>query len=172
MLDSREGRDHRSIRRRRNCNACGHRFTTHERIEETLPGIIKRDGSKQPFDRNKLMRGIEAACRKRGIRREQIERIVVRIEQWSATRGDREVHAAEVGERVMHVLHELDEVAYVRFVSVYRSFESISEFEHLLQEMEKAERVDIEGQRTLFESLGAGLPPMDRDRDKDKDKDA
>ncbi len=154
VLDSREGRDHRSIRRRRSCNACGHRFTTHERVEETLPGIIKRDGSKQPFDSNKLMRGLEAATRKRGIHRDEIERIVTRIEQWCATRGDREVRAEELGERVMHVLHELDEVAYVRFVSVYRSFDSVSEFERLLQEMEKAERVDVEGQRTLFEAIG------------------
>ena len=153
VLDSREGRDGRSIRRRRTCNACGHRFTTRERIEESLPTVIKRDGSKQPFDRKKLMRGLEAACRKRPIRREQLEGIVQSIEQWSATRGDRELHAAEIGERVMLVLHQLDEVAYVRFVSVYRSFESIEEFERLLHEMEKASKVDVEGQRTLFEAV-------------------
>ncbi len=154
MLDSREGRDSRSIRRRRICNGCGHRFTTHERIDEQLPQVVKRDGSKQPFDRRKLMRGLEAACRKRGIKREQLEKIVQQVEQWSTTRGDREILAAEVGERVMDILRELDEVAYVRFVSVYRSFESIAEFERLLHEMEKAQRVNIEGQRTLFEAVG------------------
>lgn len=153
MLDSREGRDTRSIRRRRTCNACGHRFTTHERIDETLPLIIKRDGSKQPFDRSKLLRGLEAACRKRGIKREQLEQLVLQLEQWCGTRGDREIHAAELGERIMHELHQLDEVAYVRFVSVYRSFESIEEFSRLLEEMEKAEKVDVAGQRTLFESV-------------------
>lgn len=152
VLDSREGRDGTSIRRRRACNACGHRFTTFERIEETLVQVIKRDGSKQPFDRDKLLRGLEAACRKRPIRRDVLEGIVAQIEQWSSTRGDREIHAAEVGERVMHHLHEIDAVAYVRFVSVYRSFESVEEFERLLHEMEKAERVDPEGQRTLFEA--------------------
>ncbi len=156
MLDSREGRDGRSIRRRRTCNACGHRFTTHERIDEQLPQVVKRDGSKQPFDRKKLMRGLEAACRKRGIKRDKLESIVLQVEQWCTTRGDREILAAEVGERVMDILRELDEVAYVRFVSVYRSFESIAEFERLLHEMEKAQRVNIEGQRTLFEAVGNG----------------
>jgi transcriptional repressor NrdR len=151
VLDSREGRDGRSIRRRRTCNACGHRFTTRERIEESLPTVVKRDGSKQPFDRKKLLRGLEAACRKRPIRPDQLEGIVQAIEQWSATRGDREIHAAEVGDRIAHHLHELDPVAYVRFVSVYRSFESVAEFERLLHEMEKAEKTDPEGQRTLFE---------------------
>lgn len=157
VLDSRDGRDGSSVRRRRSCNACGHRFTTHERIEETLPVVIKRDGSKQAFDRGKLLRGLQLACRKRGVRRERLESIVQQVEQWSSTRGDRELHAAEIGERVMHHLYELDEVAYVRFVSVYRSFESAAEFSELLREMEKAQRVDPEGQRTLFSSNGAPL---------------
>jgi transcriptional repressor NrdR len=153
VLDSREGRDGRSIRRRRTCGACGHRFTTRERIDESVPMVVKRDGSRQPFDRRKLLRGLEAACRKRPIKPQQLEAVVQQVEQWCATRGDRELHAAEIGERVMLVLHELDEVAYVRFVSVYRSFESIEEFEHLLHEMEKASKVDVAGQRTLFEAM-------------------
>ena len=134
------------------CSGCGHRFTTHERIEETLPLVVKRDGSKQTFDRKKILLGLELACRKRPIRREHLEAIVQQLEQWSATRGDREIHAAEIGERIMHHLHELDQVAYVRFVSVYRSFHTVEEFEHLLHEMEKAEAVDPAGQRTLFEA--------------------
>lgn len=154
VLDSRDGRDGGSVRRRRSCQACGHRFTTHERIEETLPVIVKRDGTKQAFDREKLLRGLQLACRKRPVRREQLDAIVQSVEQWSSTRGDREIHAAELGERVMHHMYELDEVAYVRFVSVYRSFESVVEFSNLLREMEKAEKVDPEGQRTLFESVG------------------
>lgn len=154
VLDSRDGRDGNSVRRRRSCNDCGHRFTTHERIEETLPVIIKRDGGKQPFDRDKLLRGLQLACRKRPVRAEQLEAIVQQVEQWCSTRGDREIYAAEVGDRVMHYLHPLDEVAYVRFVSVYRSFESVAEFSALLHEMEKAEKVDPEGQRTLFEGVG------------------
>ncbi len=152
VLDSREGKDAMSIRRRRQCEGCGHRFTTHERIEENLPIVLKRGGGRQPFDRNKLLGGLKLACRKRPVKPEQLELIVQQIEQWAFTRGDREVHAAEIGERAMHVLHEVDPVAYVRFVSVYRSFETVEEFERLLHEMEKAERVDPEGQRTLFEA--------------------
>jgi transcriptional repressor NrdR len=147
------------VRRRRSCNACGHRFTTHERIEETLPVVIKRDGSKQAFDRGKLLRGLQLACRKRPVRRDRLDAIVQQVEQWSSTRGDRELHAAEIGERVMHHLHELDQVAYVRFVSVYRSFESVAEFSDLLREMDKAQRVDPEGQRTLFPSPAARVEP-------------
>ena len=153
VLDSREGRDGTSIRRRRLCNACGHRFTTRERIEETLPTVVKRGGQKQPFDRKKILRGLELACRKRPISRDQLEAVAAQIEQWSSTRGDREIQAAEIGERIMHHLHELDPVAYVRFVSVYRSFHTVEEFERLLHEMEKAEKVDPIGQRTLFEAL-------------------
>ncbi|MBK8237718.1 MAG: transcriptional repressor NrdR [Deltaproteobacteria bacterium] len=152
MLDSREGKDALSIRRRRQCEGCGHRFTTFERIEENLPVVLKRGGGRQPFDRNKLLGGLKLACRKRPVKPEQLEHLVQQVEQWAVTRGDREVHAAEIGERAMHYLHELDPVAYVRFVSVYRSFESVAEFERLLHEMEKAEHVDPVGQRTLFEA--------------------
>lgn len=153
VLDSRESKDG-GIRRRRSCGDCGHRFTTRERIEDTLPTVVKRDGTRQQFDRTKLMRGLEAACRKRPISREQLEAIVRSIEQWAHTRGDREVSADAIGDRVMHHLYALDPVAYVRFVSVYRSFNSVDEFEELLHEMVKAERVNIEGQRTLFEDPG------------------
>jgi len=117
--------------------------------------VVKRNGNKQPFDGGKLMLGLEHATSKRPITREQLVRIVQQVEQWCATRGKAELHAAEIGERVMHHLHELDEVAYVRFVSVYRSFESVAEFERLLHEMDKAEKVDPVGQRTLF-------PPGDK----------
>ncbi len=155
VLDSRDTAEGTQIRRRRSCQTCGHRFTTRERIEEQLTTVIKRTGEKQAFDRNKVRRGLELATRKRPVRPEQLDSIVTRIEQWAGTRGDREIHSAEIGERIGHHLHELDPVAYIRFVSVYRSFESVEEFERLLHEMEKAERVDPEGQRTLFE------PPPD-----------
>lgn len=153
VVDSRDSRD--GVRRRRVCNACGHRFTTRERIDETLPMVLKRTGERQPFDRSKIRRGLEIACRKRGIPSEALDRIVTQIETWASTRGERELNSEALGERIMHHLYVLDQVAYVRFVSVYRSFESIEEFEHLLREMQKAERVDIEGQRTLFPELAA-----------------
>ncbi len=154
VLDSRESKDG-GIRRRRSCSECGHRFSTKERIEEALPSVMKRDGTRQSFDRKKLSRGIQLACRKRPVSDEEIERVVQAIERWAGTRGDRDVPADHVGERVMHHLHELDAVAYVRFVSVYQSFETVEEFEELLGEMEKAERVNVEGQRTLFDAKTA-----------------
>jgi transcriptional repressor NrdR len=150
VLDSRDGRDGASIRRRRACQACGHRFTTRERTDETLPTVHKRSGKRESFDRGKLLFGLRLACRKRPIPSERLEEIVQKVEQWAATRGDREIGSRDIGERVMHHLYRMDQVAYVRFVSVYRSFDSIDEFERLLEEMQKAERVDIEGQRSLF----------------------
>lgn len=150
VVDSRDGKD-ASIRRRRVCEDCGHRFTTRERIEEVPPVVQKRDGTKQPFDRGKLRRGLELACRKRPITPAKIDEIVGAVERWAMTRGDRELSAEGLGLRVMHELYRLDHVAYVRFVSVYRSFGSVREFAELLAEMEKAERVDREGQRSLFE---------------------
>lgn len=157
VVDSRESRD--GVRRRRVCNECGHRFTTRERIDETLPMVLKRTGDRQPFDRTKIRRGLDIACRKRGIPSDALDRLVTQIETWASTRGEREVSSEALGERIMHHLYGLDQVAYVRFVSVYRSFESIDEFEHLLREMQKAERVDIEGQRTLFPEMVPEVEP-------------
>jgi transcriptional repressor NrdR len=156
VVDSRDSRD--GVRRRRVCSECGHRFTTRERIDETLPMVLKRTGERQPFDRAKIRRGLDIACRKRGIPSEALDRIVTQIETWASTKGDREVESEAIGERIMHHLYALDQVAYVRFVSVYRSFESIEEFEHLLREMQKAERVDLEGQRPLFPEVFADEP--------------
>lgn len=150
VLDSRDGPDG-EIRRRRICTTCGHRFTTRERIDESLPIVVKRSGTRQPFDRDKVRRGLELACRKRPVQPSQLDDIVRAIEQWAGTRGDREIPSAELGERMMHHLHALDDVAYVRFVSVYRSFDTVAEFGRLLEDMEKAERVNVEGQRTLFD---------------------
>lgn len=151
VLDSRDSRDGGAIRRRRACVDCGHRFTTYERIETTLPVVIKRSGVKQAFDRNKILGGLQLACRKRPVDEEQLEAIVAAVEQWAATRGEKEIRADEIGDRIMHLLRPIDPVAYVRFVSVYRSFTSVEEFSHLLREMEKASQVSPEGQRTLFE---------------------
>lgn len=155
VLDSRDSRDN-GIRRRRQCLECGHRFTTRERVEATMPVVLKRSGARQTFDRQKLLSGLKLACRKRPVDDESLEAIVHAVELWAATRGEREIQAEEIGERVMHHLHAIDEVAYVRFVSVYRSFNTVQEFEHLLREMEKAEQVSLDGQRPLFEFDRAG----------------
>jgi transcriptional repressor NrdR len=128
VIDSRISKDGDSIRRRRECTACKKRFTTHEKIEDTLPSIIKKDGRREPFDRDKILKGLKVACRKRPISIELIETAVDKIERELQERGVKEIKSTEIGERVMRELHELDEVAYVRFASVYRSFKDIGEF--------------------------------------------
>ena len=164
VLDSRDSRDGGAIRRRRACVDCGHRFTTYERIETTLPVVVKRSGAKQAFDRNKILGGLQLACRKRPVDEEQLEALVAAVEQWAATRGEKEIRADEIGDRIMQLLRPIDAVAYVRFVSVYRSFTTVEEFSHLLREMEKASQVSPEGQRKLFEIDARGqiqLPPRE-----------
>ena len=128
VIDSRISKDGDSIRRRRECDGCKKRFTTHEKIEETLPSIIKKDGRREPFDRDKILKGMRIACRKRPVSTAAIDAAVDKIERELQERGQKEIKGSEIGERVMQELHELDEVAYVRFASVYRSFKDISEF--------------------------------------------
>jgi transcriptional repressor NrdR len=128
VIDSRISKDGDSIRRRRECTACKKRFTTHEKIEETLPSIIKKDGRREPFDRDKILKGMRIACRKRPVSTAAIDAAVDKIEREIQERGQKEIKGSEIGERVMQELHDLDEVAYVRFASVYRSFKDISEF--------------------------------------------
>lgn len=149
VLDSRDSGE--AIRRRRRCQACGHRFTTRERIETSVPVVTKRNGKKQPFDRNKVLAGLKLACRKRPIPDAKLEEIATQVEHWSATRPESTVTSQAIGDRIMHHLYSLDQVAYVRFASVYRSFDTVDGFEVLLREIAKAQQVSIEGQRTLFE---------------------
>jgi len=128
VVDSRISRDAESIRRRRECLKCKKRFTTSERGEETLPFIVKKDGRREPFDRQKILNGLKKACEKRPISVDILEKIVSRIEQSLIESGDREIRSPVIGERVMEELHSLDGVAYVRFASVYRQFKDITEF--------------------------------------------
>ena len=128
VIDSRLSKDHNVIRRRRECLGCGKRFTTYERIEEILPLVIKKDGRREPFDRSKIFTGIKKACEKRPISINTIERAVDRIEQGFQEKGEKEIESAGVGERVVNELHEIDEVAYVRFASVYRQFKDVTDF--------------------------------------------
>ena len=121
-----------------------------------MPVVIKRSGARQNFDRLKILSGLQIACRKRPIKEDKLEEIVHAVELWAATRGEKEIGAEEIGGRIMHHLYSTDQVAYVRFVSVYRSFDTASEFERLLVEMEKAEHVSVDGQRNLFEFDKAG----------------
>ncbi len=137
VVDSRPDKGGAAIRRRRECESCAKRFTTHERVEEMLPLICKKDGRREPFDRMKVVAGISKACEKRPVSIEEIERMADRLETRLQESGEREVPSAQVGEWIMKELHDTDEVAYVRFASVYRSFKDISEFMDELQDLLK-----------------------------------
>jgi len=128
VIDSRTAREGEVIRRRRECLECNRRFTTYERIEENLPVIVKKDNRRETFDRNKVMAGLKKACEKRPISSAALEAAVDRIEKRLQEYGESEVPARVVGEEVMRELHQLEEVAYVRFASVYREFKDIDQF--------------------------------------------
>ena len=128
VIDSRPAEEGATIRRRRECLACGKRFTTYEIIERLPLVVVKRDGSRQSFDRVKLINGMVRACEKRPVPLETLEKIADEIEQELQSNLEREVSTVEVGEMVMQRLKDVDEVAYVRFASVYRSFKDINTF--------------------------------------------
>ena len=137
VVDSRPDKGGSAIRRRRECEQCNKRFTTFERIEEMLPQVCKKDGRREPFDRMKIINGIVKACEKRPISKTVIEALVDRLEIRLQEATEREISTTTIGEWVMKELHGMDEVAYVRFASVYRSFRDISEFMQELQELLK-----------------------------------
>jgi transcriptional repressor NrdR len=141
VVDSRMGKEGEAIRRRRECLTCEGRFTTYERIEEVLPLVIKKDGRREPFDRLKILNGLKKACEKRPVGVEALERAVTDIEKSLQEKGLKEIHSAMIGEEVMARLHELDEVAYVRFASVYRSFRDINEFMNELKDILSAKKM-------------------------------
>ena len=133
VVDSREGRDGGSIRRRRECLGCGRRFTTYERVDTFMPLIVKKDGRREPYDRGKVLAGLHKACEKRPISADTIDEIAAEVERRVQEAGAREVPSSVVGEAVMASLKDLDDVAYVRFASVYKSFRDIDEFMSALQ---------------------------------------
>ena len=128
VIDSRLSKDGRMIRRRRECLECERRFTTYEKLEDVLPMNVKKDGRREPFNREKIISGIRMACRKRPISMTKIEEFVDALEFYFQELGKKEVDSTDVGERVINKLKEWDEVAYVRFASVYRQFKDIGEF--------------------------------------------
>jgi len=128
VVDSRMGKEGEAIRRRRECLSCEGRFTTYERVEEMLPSVIKKDGRRESFDRMKILNGLKKACEKRPVSVEALEKTVADIEKSLQNKGLKEIPSTVIGEEVMDHLHRLDEVAYVRFASVYRSFKDINEF--------------------------------------------
>jgi transcriptional repressor NrdR len=153
VVDSRGSSEGFVIRRRRECERCGVRFTTYERVEHAPLRVIKRDGRREEFDRGKLRRSLEVACRKRPVPTEAIETVVAAIEDEVAGMLRREIEASKLGEIVMRELRKLDEVAYVRFASVYRAFDDVGEFADEAKRVEIVRRDDAIRRRTedLFE---------------------
>lgn len=128
VIDSRLNKDKTITRRRRACEECDQRFTTYERIEVMLPMLVKKDGRREPWDRGKIVNGLEKACEKRPVSMADIDRFVDAIEGRLQDTGGKEIPTSKVGEWIMEALPELDEVAYVRFASVYRQFKDVNEF--------------------------------------------
>lgn len=128
VVDSRLSKEGEVIRRRRECMQCQRRFTTYERIEENLPMLVKKDGRRETFDRQKIFSGLTKACEKRPVSIDQLEAVVTRIEKAIQERGVNEIESRIVGEEVMRQLHALDQIAYVRFASVYREFKDVNQF--------------------------------------------
>ena len=135
VIDSRLSEGGEATRRRRECVGCGRRYTTYERVEEAIPLIVKKDGRRESFDRRKLLQGLERACQKRPVSAEAREEVADAIERDLRESGERELASSEIGEKVMTHLRELDQVAYVRFASVYRQFDDIGEFLDELQKL-------------------------------------
>ncbi|MBF0254684.1 MAG: transcriptional repressor NrdR [Candidatus Omnitrophica bacterium] len=135
VIDSRSANENRSVRRRRECLKCRRRFTTYESIEETALMVVKRDGRRETFDRNKIVAGLSKACEKRPISSQSVSELVDEVERTLHKNYEKEVGVQAIGEIVMKKLHGLDEVAYVRFASVYRQFKDISEFMGELKEI-------------------------------------
>ena len=138
VIDSRLNKEGTVIRRRRECLSCSDRFTTYEKLERSLPMLIKKDGRREEFDREKVIDGVKKACQKRPVSIKEIEELVDRVEQYLQERGDKEVSAVKVGEKVISEMYNLDDVAYVRFASVYRSFKDVNEFMVELKEVLKS----------------------------------
>jgi transcriptional repressor NrdR len=134
VVDTRPSDNEQVIRRRRECAACSRRFTTYERVDEILPLVIKKDARREPFDRAKVLSGLKKACSKRPVPVEALEAAVDRIER-TLEAGDKEIPSSRIGDAVMAALRDIDEVAYVRFASVYRSFRDVNELMSELQSL-------------------------------------
>jgi len=139
VIDSRASKDGREIRRRRECEACNRRFTTYERIEESMPMVVKRDGRREPFDRNKIERGLAHAIAKRPVGLDQVKALAEEVEREVSELGVAEIESRAIGERVLPRLRALDQVAYVRFASIYRDFRDLDEF---VKELERLRASD------------------------------
>ena len=164
VIDSRVSEDGATIRRRRECEACGERFSTLENIEIKLPAVIKSDGRRDTFDARKLRAGFDRALQKRPVSEEQIEAAVRAVIHAIRMSGEREIASRRIGEFVMNELRKLDHVGYVRFASVYRSFEDVADFR---EELDRLER-DLPPGAGQLSLLGGDVVPFDKHADKNK----
>ncbi|WP_147803422.1 transcriptional regulator NrdR [Alkalicoccus halolimnae] len=142
VLDSRPSDEGRAIRRRRECESCGYRYTTFERVEKTPLIVVKKDGNREEFSREKLLRGLVRACEKRPVPLESLEKLTTEVEKEMRNRGQSEISSNDIGEYVMQHLADIDDVAYVRFASVYRQFKDINVFVDELKELINRENRD------------------------------
>ena len=140
VIDSRPTEEGHAIRRRRGCDSCGRRFTTYEKVEETILMVVKKDGRREAFDRSKMLNGIIKACEKRPVSMAQMEETVNDIEKTISNSMQKEIESYDIGEMVMNRLKEIDEVAYVRFASVYRQFTDVSTFIREIEKLVKQEK--------------------------------
>lgn len=163
VLDTREQKDGDAIRRRRECLKCKSRFSTVEALSLVFPYIAKKDGRREPYSREKVLKGLQAACQKRPISLTQMETAVDRITTWVINRGEKEIPSRLIGQKVMMELRLLDDVAYVRFASVYRTFQDVQEFVDTLEDQEAFEVIDHTAQLTLTpEKNPPSTPPETR----------
>ena len=128
VIETRVSKDGSEIRRRRECEGCKRRYTTYERIEESMPVVVKADGRREPFDRNKIVHGISAAVAKRPVSRDHVSQLALEVEREIGELGVSEIQSRQIGERVLPKLRELDQIAYVRFASIYRDFRDVESF--------------------------------------------
>ena len=140
VIDSRPTEEGHAIRRRRGCDSCGRRFTTYEKVEETILMVVKKDGRREAFDSSKILNGIIKACEKRPVSMAQMEETVNDIEKTISNSMQKEIESYDIGEMVMNRLKEIDEVAYVRFASVYRQFTDVSTFIREIEKLVKQEK--------------------------------
>jgi transcriptional repressor NrdR len=151
VIDSRPAEDGQAIRRRRECEGCHKRFTTYETVEETTKlVVVKRDGTRVPFDKSKMMKGLEAACYKRPVPTKQLQEAVEQVSEQLRRAGQREVDAMEIGQRLAEQLRDIDQVAYVRFASVYKQFRDLDDLLEEVREVIEASDRKTPGQGKLF----------------------
>jgi transcriptional repressor NrdR len=158
VVDTRTSRGGRAVRRRRQCGVCGARFTTYEYVEERPFQVLKRDGSAEDFDREKLIRSIRTACAKRPVSPSEIEQVADAVEEELARYAGLEVPSTKIGEKVMEGLRPLDRVAYVRYASVYRNFQDVGEFQEFVHELTARQQRELQAQNQVELPL-EGEPP-------------